>query len=279
MISVLTSYVDRAKLRPLPPGGHLMLDSGAYGAMTRGHVVELAALCDWYRQVSAERYAALDVIYDPEVSRANALAQRTAGLEVVPVVHCGTSPAEVDRLATDGFTSVGFGGLVRRTQRKPDMLGWLAACLDRAAAAGMAAHGFAFSPLDPKMLPLLMRFASVDSTAWTSQYGYVWVWDGGRLRQLDGNTDRLEIKRLTRTWPVDPSAWLTRGTYSDAGGLTRFRRLISAASFLAYGEWLMARGGPRLYLAGYHVTGSCRTPEADEHVARILASLTPGVAA
>jgi hypothetical protein len=275
-ISVLTSYADRRHFRPLPPGGHLMLDSGAYSALTRGEVVETGGLTAWYRQVPAERYAALDVIYDPERSRANALAQRALGVEVMPAVHAGTDPGEVDRLADDGFTAIALGGLGRWLPRG-DRLGWMRTCLDRAEARGLAVHGFAFSPLTPRLLPLLMRFSSVDSSSWTSQYGLVYVWDGSRVRALSSNADRLEVKRLTRRWPIDTQPWLARTGIHDAGQ-TRIRHRLSAASFLLFGDWLIARGGPRIYLAGYHGTGTCKTAEADAELAGLVGALTPAAA-
>ena len=277
MISILTSYVDRSDFRPLPPGGHLMLDSGAYTALTRGQPVGVPELTAWYRQIPAERYAALDVIYDPERSRANALAQRELGADVMPAVHAGTDPREIDRLAADGFTSVALGGLGRWLPRG-DRLGWIRSCLDRAETHHLAVHGFAFSPLAPSLLPTLLRFSTVDSSSWTSQYGLVYVWDGARVRALSSNTDRLEIKRLTRRWPIDTQPWLARPGMRD-GGQTRIRHRLSAASFLLFGDWLIARGGPRIYLAGYHGTGTCKRDSDDAELAELLAALTPAAAA
>lgn len=276
-ISILTSYADRRHFRPLPAGGHLMLDSGAYSALTRGETVDVPGLTSWYLATPAERYAALDVIYDPEASRANALAQRALGAEVMPAVHAGTSPAEIDRLAAEGFTSVALGGLGRWLPRG-DRLGWIRTCLDRAERHGLAVHGFAFSPLAPSLLPLLMRFASVDSSSWTSQYGLVYVWDGSRVRVLSSSADRLEVKRLTRSWPIDTQPWLARPGIRDAGQ-TRIRHRLSAASFLLFGEWLIARGGPRIYLAGYHGTGTCKRDSDDAELGELLGALLAAAAA
>jgi hypothetical protein len=253
-LSVLASFAFPRDMRPLPEGSHLMLDSGGYTVYTKGGTIELADLAAWYRANPAEVYAALDVIYDPETSLANALKMRELGVEVSPAVHAGTDPAEVDRIADHGFTTMALGGLVNKHNSKPDVDGWMHACLDRADARGLRVHGFGLSPSNPRRLPLMMRFASVDSSTWlAARYGRdTRLWDGRTYVSYNMNTDRMVMAAVMRRWPGEWTPALTRkrGGGNSAASLRQLQ-IAGAASMLAFGDWLMARGGPRVYLASY----------------------------
>jgi hypothetical protein len=275
-LSVLASFAFAKDLRPIPPGGHLMLDSGGYSAWAKGIEVTVAGLSGWYAGIPAEVYAALDVIYDPEASRANALAMRDRlGFEVTPAVHAGTPPAAVDQLADDGFTTLALGGLVNKHNARQHADAWAHACLDRADARGMRVHGFGLSPSNPARLPLVMRFASVDSSTWlAARYGRdTRLWDGRAYVSLDMNRDRLVMASIMRRWPGDWTPALTRhrgGGNSPAS--LRQLQLAGAASMLAFGEWLMARGGPRVYLASYL---SNIAAADDQTILDLLAAIAP----
>jgi len=248
-MSILMSYAYRRDHETLPPS-HLMLDSGAFTQISRGDPVTIPELAAWYAHVPAERRAALDVIYDPVRSRANALAMRDDyGLDVIPVVHPGTPAAEVDQLAALGFRAVAIGGTRFGYLDKDAAHRWIKACLTRAEANGLEVHGFAYCPTEPRYQPTLMRFTSVDVSSWNqaTKWGALVVWDGTRLRRLDCNTERLTVATLIKDWPMDVAAAMTR---TGGGDKRSWQWLtISSCSYLAYGQWLMARGGPRVYLA------------------------------
>jgi hypothetical protein len=274
-LSVLASFAFPKDMRPLPEGSHLMLDSGGYTAWTKGITVTTEGLSAWYRSIPAERYAALDVLYDPDASRANALEMRALGVDVTPAVHAGTSPAEVDRLAADGFTSLALGGLVNKHNSRPHADAWAHACLDRADAHGMSVHGFGLSPHNPARFGLMMRFASVDTSTWlAARYGRdTRLWDGRAYVSYDMNRDRMRMAAVFRRWPGDWTAALTRrrGGGNSAESLHSLQ-LAGAASALAYGDWLMARGGPRVYLASYL---SNLGPADDARVMDLLGAIGP----
>jgi hypothetical protein len=274
-LSVLASYAFPKDMRPLPPGHHLMLDSGGYTAWTKGITVTVDGLAAWYASIPAERYAALDVLYDPDASRANALAMRALGVDVTPAVHAGTPPAEVDRLAADGFTTLALGGLVNKHNSRPHADAWAHACLDRADAHGMSVHGFGISPHNPARFGLMMRFASVDTSTWlAARYGRdTRLWDGRAYVSFDMNRDRMRMAAVFRRWPGDWTAALTRrrGGGNSPESLHALQ-LAGAASALAYGDWLMARGGTRVYLASYL---SNLGPADDARVAALLGAIGP----
>jgi len=195
-LSILHSYAYRDAWRPLPEGTHTMLDSGGFTAWSRGETITVEGLAAWYAAIDAERYAALDVIYDPDASRANALAMRDLGADVMPAIHAGTHPREVDRLAADGFTRIALGGMVNKANSWPDACAWAHACLDRADRHGMTAHGFGLSPArDPARLALTMRFDTIDSSTWQlGRYPRTTpLWDGRRLAIYNFTRDRVAI--------------------------------------------------------------------------------------
>jgi hypothetical protein len=275
-LSILHSFAFAREFRPLPAGTHLMLDSGGYTAYTRGQTIDLADLAAWYRANPAEVYAALDVIYDPAASLANALALRELGADVTPAVHAGTPPAEVDRLADHGFASIALGGLVNKHNARPAVDAWAHACLDRADARQLRVHGFGLLPSNPARLPLLLRFSSVDASTWlAARYGRdTRIWDGRAYRSFDMNRDRLTMAAIMRGWPGDWTPALTRrrGGGNTASSLRQLQ-LAGAASALAFGQWLRSRRGPRLYLAAYL---SNITADDDAVVLDLLGAIGPG---
>lgn len=253
-LSLLASYAFAKDWRPVPEGTHVMLDSGGYSAYQMGIEITLPGLAAWYRSIPAERYASLDVIYDPETSRRNALELRELGVETMPAVHAGTDPREVDRLAGDGFTRLALGGLVNKHNARDQADAWMHACLDRADHHGMTVHGFGLSPSNPRRLPLMMRFDSLDSSTWlAARYGRdTRLWDGRAYRSFNMNTDRMVMAAIMRRWPGDWTPALTRrrGGGNSAASLRQLQ-LAGAASMLAFGRWLRDEGGPRVYLASY----------------------------
>ena len=201
------------------------------------------------------------MIYDPVASRANALEMRGMGLDVIPVVHPGTDPAEVDRLHDDGFTAVAVGGTRFGHLDRKAAHAWIRRCTGRAQALGMERRGFAYCPTIPRYLDTLLGFTSVDVTSWNqvNKWGLVPVWDGRQIRTLHMSKDRLEAATLMRRWPLDVTAALTRTKTGD--GQSWLWYAIGACSFLLFGRWLMARGGPRVYLAD--AAGTLRDRLAD----------------
>jgi hypothetical protein len=275
-LSVLHSYVFARDLRPLPAGTHLMLDSGGFSAFTMGIKITVAELAAWYRTVDAEVYAALDVIYDPAASRRNALEMRELGVDCTPAVHAGTSPEEVDRLAGDGFTSVALGGMVSASNARSHADAWAHACLDRAAFHGLKVHGFGLAASSARRLPVTMRFTSVDASTWLAdRYAKdTRLWDGAAYRPYNLNRQRLAAAALMRHWPGED--W-TRALMRPHGTRTnpeagRLLKMAGAASMLAFGDWLMARGGPRIYLASYL---NNMYPPDDQPIIDLLAAISP----
>lgn len=107
--------------------GQFFLDSGAYGAMTRGITIDLAAYCDY---IAADEYrfapyACLDVIGDWRGSAKNYDLMRERGLNPMPTFHLGSPLEELTRLLKE-TDYIAFGGLVGSSQSV--MRPWLDKC-------------------------------------------------------------------------------------------------------------------------------------------------------
>jgi hypothetical protein len=103
------------------------LDSGAFGAFTRGHHIDLNHYCRYIveHQKCLACYACLDVIGDWKKSARNYERMRLKGLHPIPTFHMGSPPHELHRLCkcTD---YIALGGVVGAHEN--DMKPWLDSC-------------------------------------------------------------------------------------------------------------------------------------------------------
>lgn len=147
-------------------------DSGAFSAMTQGVTIDRDAYADWLHRFRDRLMwaASLDVIGDPAASLRHYRALTRDGFTVVPTIHFGTDPRELDRYAELGATFVGLGGVAARKDR-PAVLRWLLSCFKYAAAnhPGMRFHGWGVT--HPQYIAHL-PFWSVDSSGFGAGYRY-----------------------------------------------------------------------------------------------------------
>lgn len=117
-----------------PPGASVFLDSGAFGAHTRGAVIDIAQYCDY---ITAHRdrlacYACLDVIGDWRGSRKNFEVMRAKGLDPLPVFHLSRDePWEVlDGMAVES-KYIALGGMASDNPTRVKLEGHLDRCFNR----------------------------------------------------------------------------------------------------------------------------------------------------
>jgi len=105
----------------------LFLDSGAFGAHTRGPVIDLDYYCDFIRKHEEHfyPYAALDVIGDWRGSARNYDLMREKGLEPMPTFHMGSPDEELRRLLKEA-DYIALGGVVGAS--RDTMQPWLDKC-------------------------------------------------------------------------------------------------------------------------------------------------------
>jgi hypothetical protein len=97
-----------------PAGARVFLDSGAFGAYTRGATIELARYCDYVKATmpALAAYAALDVIGDWRATAVNLDHMRKAGLDPLPVFHVSQESHDVlDGILRDGTGQIAIGGM------------------------------------------------------------------------------------------------------------------------------------------------------------------------
>lgn len=186
-------------------------DSGAFSVMTGGQTIDLRQYADWIgrHQHSLVWAASLDVIGNSEASWANYRVLRREGLPVVPTVHFGCPPSELDRYADDGAALVGLGGMAHRRDRGA-VLRWLVSMFlyARDHHPDMRFHGWGLTGrgyLDH------LPFWSVDSSGFGSSYiyGRASFWDEGRARfvgvDLDGSTPGKHGRLLREQYGLTPT--------------------------------------------------------------------------
>lgn len=106
-----------------PENASVFLDSGAFGASTRGAKIDLGRYCDYIKEnaQALSCYAALDVIGDWRETAKNLDVMLAAGLTPVPTFHRGSPWEELDRLARD-HKHIALGGIVTGGQFTQDAL-------------------------------------------------------------------------------------------------------------------------------------------------------------
>lgn len=153
----------------------LLLDSGAFGAHTKGTSINLKdyiAFCKRWRKWFDE-VVVLDVIPGrvsiaeaAERSFANLTVMRDAGLDVLPVYHAKEPIDELYKLIDAGFTRIGFGGAVK-TMSYEARSAWLTRCFGslkkRGLLHGLRIHGFGITSYDQLVG---YPWGSVDSASW-----------------------------------------------------------------------------------------------------------------
>jgi hypothetical protein len=119
--SLLLSYFHFGKrekiLRLLDSIGYkpnILLDSGAYSAMTTGKEVALTAYMKFVKdnQDLVNNYIALDVFEKENITKAYYDIMKEEGLNPIPVFHYGFSESLLSYYIDQGETYIAFGGTV-----------------------------------------------------------------------------------------------------------------------------------------------------------------------
>ena len=144
-VDILLSYAFHAKTRfdevreALGPNQHVMIDSGAFTAFTKGRPVDREQYAKFLKHwEGCYDYAmTLDVIGDGEATEANLQWLLDQGLPVIPVYTARAPMSELESLA-DRFDYIAYGGLVgvpKNLQMRA-----LKVVTDRAAQANCRVH-------------------------------------------------------------------------------------------------------------------------------------------
>lgn len=110
-----------------PARAKVFLDSGAFGAFTRGAVIDIGRYCDYIHEHAAalDCYAALDVIGDWRATARNLAGMEARGLKPIPCFHRGEPWEVLDEMAAS-HPHIALGGMVggegERGTTSPDSL-------------------------------------------------------------------------------------------------------------------------------------------------------------
>lgn len=214
-INALVSYFYFAKddLSTLHQGGlRLIGDSGAYSALTQGSKIDLKAFAEWGIKWRGALcwVASLDVIGDARATLKNYERLRGMGLDVIPTLHHGTKPADLDFYANDGVDFIGLGGLVGTNANAGSMMRWCLSLMRyaRDAHPQMRFHGWGLTAIEPI---LNLPWWSVDSSSYGSawRYGHMRLFNPRTAKFVSIRTDGKEAFQhhdlITRYYGVSPA--------------------------------------------------------------------------
>lgn len=243
---ILCSYhyfsdIDMAQIQSW--GTRIIGDSGAFSAMSLGKLIDREEFHAWADRWKDALFwvASLDVIGDAEATHENWLAARRDGLELVPTLHYGADPREMDRYAEEGATFLGLGGMVPYSSEKDRLMRW---CLSMHRYARdnhpqIRFHGWGIS--HPYLMDNLPWW-SADSSGFSScfRFGNLRLWLPRRSRfvsvDLNGRDLAKYAKPLRDFYGAD---WreISRSTPENRRPLGR----VALKAVQLYGEWLRKR--------------------------------------
>lgn len=154
-------------------GLRLIGDSGAFSSMSQGAEIDMGEFADWGLRWKDNLawLASLDVIGDQPATYQNYKKLRARGLEVIPTIHYGCDPKELDKYAAEGVDFVGLGGMVGRKSEAQRLLRWTLSVFRyaRDKHPQMRFHGWGVTH---SQLVMNLPWYSVDSSGFSSSYRF-----------------------------------------------------------------------------------------------------------
>ena len=211
-VNVLVSYhyyrtADIAEMASW--GLRIIGDSGAYSADSQGAVIDRDDFYAWADRWRAALCwtASLDVIGDPDKSWANFITAPPS-LNLIPTIHYGCDPRELDRYVEAGADFIGLGGMVGFKSESDRLLRWCLSVMRYAAKTHpqVRFHGWGVTH---SKLTMNLPWYSVDSSGFSAAYRF------GRLSLFDPDAKKTRNVALNGTDIADVDiARLLRKHYS-----------------------------------------------------------------
>lgn len=206
------AYARGTGIGDLADRAELVIDSGAFTAMTTGVSIDVDEYTDWLLERAGQfRFAfALDVIGDPVASRENYERQAGrldgSGVLLLPAWHIGTEFDELERLCgVAGYVAI--GGAVRHYKNQDMLMRHLVKAHQIAERHNVRLHGLGVTG---SRVVELLPWASVDSSSWTvpARHPLLYLADqAGRVASIKRGRGRLRLEheRLVRFYGGDPN--------------------------------------------------------------------------
>ena len=192
-------------------GLRLIGDSGAYSAASQGAPINIQEFAEWGARWKDNLawVASLDVIGDKEASWTNYAWLRNQGLDVIPTIHYGCDPKEVDRYVAEGVDFIGLGGMVGRKSEADRLLRWTLSVFRyaRDKHPQLRFHGWGVTH---RQLTMNLPWYSVDSSGFSSAYRFarLSLFDPAKGMmtniELDGKQIYKHVDLLKRVYNCDP---------------------------------------------------------------------------
>lgn len=246
-VDILCSYfyfrnVDMATVQSW--GTRIIGDSGAFSAFTSGSEVDREEFHEWADRWSDSLFwvASLDVIGDPEGTRANWEAARRDGLSLVPTLHYGASTDALGWYVEQGADLIGLGGMVPYSSEPDRLMRWLVPMFKwvRDHAPHVRFHGWGIS--HPRLVDRLPWW-STDSSGFSSvfRFGTLRLWLPHRERfvsvPMDGQHLRRHDRTLREVYGVRDWRHLSVSTPANRRHVGR----VAYRSVQLYARWLQKR--------------------------------------
>lgn len=220
----------------------LVLDSGAFSALTLGKTITLAAYANWLRTWSphAQWYSNLDVIGDAEATYVNQQRMLDMGLRPVPTFHVNEPWSYLERYLDEGYTLIALGGMVPHSKRPNALLPWLVRCF-KMAKGRAALHGFGVAGW---RIVRPLPWYSTDSS------GFTYVFRSRTVILFDEKTGKLtDVQRddpremwgagraqIIRRLGFDPNEFM--GDFTKGSDYRHRLSQLTVASYLSAERWV-----------------------------------------
>lgn len=188
---VLVSFASTSVQKNPPRSTKWFLDSGAFSfyMANQDGSHTLQRYIDYLKGPAKnhERYAALDVIGDPDGTWVNDSAMRAAGLNPIAALHFGEDHNLMAKYIKAGVKYIALGGYAGASVKPRVAMRWISAVFthvrDHHQKTGELIRVHGFGMMDEAIL-LSYPFYSVDSTVWliSQRYGKIVLWDVNRVQ-------------------------------------------------------------------------------------------------
>jgi hypothetical protein len=160
-------------------GVDILMDSGAFSAMTKGEVIELDEYIEYIKKCgdNISAHISLDVIGDGDKTYDNWQYMRSKGLDPIPTYHLGTDPKYLQRYLKE-TDYIGLGGVAgvttSRTVRETFNALWNNYLTDKKGLPLCKIHGMGITDV---RIVAGYPWYSIDSSTWlmTSRRGIIIV--------------------------------------------------------------------------------------------------------
>jgi hypothetical protein len=209
----------------------LFLDSGAFGAWTRGAPVDMLDYERCIEAVEPDVYAQLDVIRDPEATLTNLARMERDGFRPLPILQRGLMDHDIADVCSR-YSYIAVGGVVpKRGVQTPEQVTPFLEAVFHITRDVVGVHGFGVTT--PSLVDRF-PFASVDSSGadMAAVYGRAVVLDGYRVKPARESVTRSRASALRHPALVAGASSLPDRTQRRNAAIAEYQRMADRVTRL-----------------------------------------------